>query len=102
MHFCNNCESDFESSNIKIIKQKIPVDRAKFNLKFPERIKTKLKEIVDSLDIKAKVKPIYKTFVCDNCGENIHKAYHFWFKMNKILIETHFCRRCGDKLGLEL
>ena len=95
VHFCNNCESDFKLSNINIIKPKISADRTKFNLKFPERIKIKLKKITDSWNISTK--PVYKTFTCDDCGENMHKAYHLWFKMNRILIEAHFCKKCGDK-----
>lgn len=42
VHFCNKCEKDFLSSNIKITKPKIEIDRNKFGLKFSEEIKKKL------------------------------------------------------------
>lgn len=99
VHFCNKCQFNFESSNIKVIKPKISVERRKFGLrKFPRLVRAKLREIVDSWDIKSK--PIYKTFVCDDCGKNIYKAYHSWFRLNGTLNEAHFCRKCGQKLGL--
>jgi RNase P subunit RPR2 len=98
VHFCNDCERDFRFSNIKIVKRKKRVNKKNFNLKLPQTISVRLKKIVAGWNIKAK--PIYKTFICDNCGENIHKAYHFWFKVNDIMIETHFCRTCGDKVGV--
>ncbi len=99
VHFCNKCQSNFESSNIKVIKSKTPVKKRKFGLrKFPRFIRIKLREIVDSWDIKSK--PICKTFACDDCGKSIYKAYHFWFRLSGILSEAHFCRKCGQKLGL--
>ena len=98
IHFCNNCEQDFKLSKIQISKPQIKVDKAKFNPKLPEKIKTKIIKIADSWNTAAK--PVYKMFICDDCGKNMVKAYHVWANLKGILVETHFCKDCGEKLGL--
>lgn len=98
VHFCNKCESDYRSSGIRVTKPGIDVDRNEFGLRFPGIIEAKLIEIVGKWDTDAG--PVYKTFTCDDCGINMHKAYHVWFNMDKTLVEVHFCKKCGDKLSL--
>ena len=99
VHFCNKCESIFKLSKIKIVKPRTSINKAKFNLKLLD-IEKRLKKIINRWN--TKVKPTYKTFTCDSCAKNMHKAYHFWFKFKKcnILFETHFCKKCGSKLNL--
>ncbi|MDO8663717.1 MAG: HAD family phosphatase, partial [Candidatus Wildermuthbacteria bacterium] len=47
----------------------------------------------------AQVKPIYKMFTCDECGKNMVKAWHVWANLKGLLAETHFCKKCGERLG---
>jgi len=98
VHLCSNCESLFNLSKIEIIKLNIFPNKKDFSLEIPKQIKEKLKQIIKGWNMQSK--PIYKTFACDSCSRNIHKAYHFWFKKNETLIETHFCKKCGDRLQL--
>jgi hypothetical protein len=98
VHLCNNCEFLFKFSKIRVNELDIFPNKMKFSLKLPEEIKNKLKEIISGWNTSSK--PFYKTFTCDNCARNIHKAYHFWFMMEETLAEVHFCKKCGDKLGL--
>lgn len=100
VHLCNKCEFNFKSFEAKIVKPKVSLNITKFYSiqDFQEKIKTELKEIVDNWSTKSK--PVYKTFTCDSCGKNMHKAYHFWFRIKEVLSEAHFCKKCGDKLGL--
>jgi beta-phosphoglucomutase len=30
----------------------------------------------------------------------MHKAWHVWTKKNEVLSETHFCKKCGRKIGV--
>ena len=97
VHFCNSCETDYESSNI-IIKPPTFFDKNTFGLKFPKDVESKLIEIQKNWNTDAD--PIYKNFECDDCGTKMLEAYHVWFNMDKILIEEHFCKDCGDGLHL--
>jgi len=98
VHFCSKCNKDFELDRLEVKKPTLKVNKSKF-LKFPRNISLKLKEIVDKWNIKTR--PAYKVFACDNCAENMHKAYHVWAVQEKILTETHFCKQCGDKIGFK-
>jgi hypothetical protein len=99
VHFCKECERKFVSSNIVVTKPRTVVDRLKFGLKFPENIWQKIRKAVKSWDTKAK--PKYKTFTCDDCGRKMHKAYHVWSNMDGTLVETHFCKECANRMGLQ-
>jgi NMD protein affecting ribosome stability and mRNA decay len=96
VHFCNRCEKKFRLNKIKVKKPISKVNKSKF-IKFPEDIKSKLRKIVQRWN----TKPIYKTFACDHCGKKIFKTYHIWFNSKGTLIEVHFCRQCGDKIGIK-
>jgi RNase P subunit RPR2 len=96
VHLCNNCELLFKTSRIKIINPSIFPNKMKVGIELPNHLKDKLKEIIKSWNVNGE--PIYKTFTCDNCGRKIHKAYHFWVKMDNTLTEFHFCKKCGDEL----
>lgn len=98
VHFCNQCENAFKLNKIKTVKPVVKVDRSKF-LKFPDNVRSKLKEAVDGWNTKSK--PVYRIFSCDRCGKNMYKAYHIWNIQKGILVEVHFCRKCGDKTGLK-
>lgn len=97
VHFCSQCEKTFRSGKIETEKPIVKVDKSRF-LKFPEEIKTWLARAVNSW--KTKAKPIYKTFTCDECEGKMHKAYHVWDVQKGVLVEIHFCKKCGDKLKL--
>jgi len=47
------------------------------------------------------MKGVFKTFTCDNCGKKMYKSWHVWSKKGGILAEAHFCKNCGDKLGID-
>jgi DNA replicative helicase MCM subunit Mcm2 (Cdc46/Mcm family) len=91
VHFCNKCEKDFKAEKTKTAKPILRVNKSKFT-----RPNAKLKAVINKLNVKSK--SIYKTFVCDNCGRNLHKAYHIWNILKKDLVETHLCKQCGNKI----
>lgn len=99
VHFCAKCEKDFLVSKIEVKKPQIIVDRVEFNPELPKAIKSKIAFIARKWDTSAE--PEYKMFVCDECGRDMAKAWHVWANLNKVLIETHFCKECGKKLGLD-
>lgn len=101
VHLCNKCESSLESFKPKIIGQKASVDITKFKpiQELPDEIGNRLRKIVDEWDTKSQ--PVYEIFTCDCCHKNMYKAYHFWFRIGEVLSEAHFCKKCGDRLGLE-
>ena len=98
VHFCNRCEKKFRLNKIEVKKPVVKVNKSKF-IKFPENIKTKLQKVVRKWNTKSE--PIYKTFVCDNRGKKMFKAYHIWFILKETLIEVHFCKQCGDRMRLQ-
>ena len=98
VHFCRQCQKLFESFHIRITKLSHPINRKTFGLKFEQKFIQKCKSIAKKWNTKAN--PVYKTFVCDECGDNMHKAYHVWLNINSRLIEVHFCQKCGHKLKL--
>jgi len=97
VHFCNKCEKKFKLNKIKTEKTVTKVNRSKF-IKFPEDIKSKLQKAVHKWNIQSK--PIYKIFICDNCGKNMSKAYHIWNIQKGALVEVHFCKQCGNKIKI--
>jgi hypothetical protein len=100
VHFCESCESDYESSKMVIAKPEVAVDMKRFGMKFPEELERLFRELQSKWDTDAD--PVYKTFTCDKCDKDMQKAYHVWFNMdNTLLVEEHFCKECGDELGLD-
>lgn len=97
VHFCNRCEKKFRLNEIEVKKPIVKVDKSKF-IKFPENVKSKLQKAVHKWNIQSK--PIYKIFICDNCGKNMFKAYHIWNIQKGALVEVHFCRQCGNKIKI--
>lgn len=97
VHFCNNCETKFIQNIITAENPSIKVDYSIF-LTYPSAAKLKLLQISSEWNTKAG--PFFKTFTCDTCGNKIHKAYHVCDLQNTTLVEAHFCRICGDQLGL--
>ena len=95
VHFCNQCEKDFKTGNIKIINPQVKIDRSKF-LKYHPKIKQLLVKTANNFPLKDK--PKYKIFTCDECGENHFKMYHVWDKQNENLIEAHFCKHCWSMI----
>jgi predicted RNA-binding Zn-ribbon protein involved in translation (DUF1610 family) len=98
VHFCNRCENKFRLNEIEVKKPIVKVNKSKF-IKFPGNIKSKLQKAVQKWNIQSK--PIYKIFICDNCGKNMLKAYHIWLVLKKNLVEVHFCRQCGGKIDIK-
>jgi RNase P subunit RPR2 len=100
VHLCNNCELLFNCSKARIIKLKKFRNKKNFGLEILKQVKEKLEQIIKHWNTQSK--PVYKTFTCDGCGRNIHKAYHFWFKKNETLSEIHLCKKCGDELQFNI
>ena len=98
VHFCKKCQKKFELSKIQITKPRLSVNRKTFGLDFGKDFIERCKNLIKKWNTKAK--PTYKIFTCDNCGKNMYKAYHCWLNINGLLIEIHFCEKCGNKLGL--
>jgi RNase P subunit RPR2 len=98
VHFCKDCRKKFETGKIQVTKPCLSVNRKTFGLDFEKNFIQKCKNLIKKWNIKSK--PIYKTFTCDNCGKNMHKAYHTWLNIDGRLVELHFCKKCGNKLGL--
>jgi len=98
VHFCQNCQKEFESRKIQITKPRLLVNRKTFGLDFGKDFVQMCEKIVKKWNTKAK--PKYKIFICDKCGKNMYKAYHTWLNLNGLLVEVHFCEKCGNKLGL--
>ena len=78
-------------------KPPVKVDYSEFPV-YPEVLKSKLLQVSGRWLTKAE--PVFKIFTCDNCERKMHKAYHVWDVQKEIMIEAHFCRICGRKLGL--
>jgi len=57
-----------------------------------------LLRIVKTWDIQEK--PEYREFRCANCQRYIFKAWHYYLDEGGYKTPVHFCKKCGDKLGL--
>jgi len=99
VHFCAACEEKFRASKIEITKPETKVNMKTFGMGFPPGVERKIREAAACWDTKAK--PKYKTFTCDECGRKMHKAWHVWFNDSGKLIEVHFCKEDGRKIGVD-
>jgi hypothetical protein len=99
IHFCESCEKKFEDGSIEISKPEKEVDRNRFGLKFPNEIENKAREILKGWP--PDKKPVYRNFTCDDCKAEMRKAYHVWLNFNGTLVEEHFCKKCGKRIGLD-
>jgi hypothetical protein len=41
--------------------------------------------------------PKYRRATCADCGQNVHKMWHCWFKAGGYFKEIHLCRKCYKK-----
>lgn len=79
-------------------KPALPVNRKTFGLNFDNKFIERCKIIAKRWNTKAN--PVYKTFIYDDCGSNIYKAYNIWLNIKSCLAEVNFCQKCGHKLKL--
>lgn len=113
VHMCNDtCEPQFQSGSIVIKGESTShkTNRATFgdSYFYPPTTEERFREIVASWPNYKP--PELKAFTCDDCGKNLEidpidgerKGYHVWWKMpdGKTLVELHFHRGCGNKLGI--
>lgn len=98
VHFCASCERKFRAGKIETSKHEVKINRKTFGFKFPESISKKLRAASARWDTTAK--PTYRTFTCDECGRRMRKAWHVWFNDRGTLVEAHFCREDGRRIGV--
>ena len=99
VHFCDACERKLRAGKIEVTKPQTKIDAKKFGKKFPSDTAKYLRAA--SAKWNTKMKPRYKTFECDLCGQKMRKAWHVWFNDRGTLVEAHFCKGDGCMLGLE-
>lgn len=106
VHFCQNCEPQFQSGAMMISKPRVEVDREKFGLEFSPELQEKFKSIVMSW--KTTADPGFKPFACDDCHSELSKnddgfpqGWHTWYNMDKTLVEFHFCEDCAHSSGVD-
>ncbi len=113
IHMCDDtCEPEFQAGTIKIDESKrAKVNRDTFGqgYNYTEKAKKRFNEIIASWPHYKE--PELKAYTCDACGkdldidpnDNLRKGYHVWYKMpdGKTLVELHFHKECGGKLGIK-
>jgi hypothetical protein len=111
IHLCDEkCEKEFQKNAVRIdFTRKKIVNRNSFGSKyiFNSQSVERFEEIVSLWpDYR---KPELKVFFCDECKKDLYmdyldnqrKGFHVWWKTkNDILIELHFHKECGKKLGI--
>jgi hypothetical protein len=111
IHMCEDgCEQALQLEQIEIDpSRKVVVNKDTFGKKYqyaPEAIE-RFKQIVASWP--EYQKPELKAFLCDDCGDDLEidhadgqrKGFHSWWNNDGTLVELHFHRECGNKLGIE-
>ena len=96
VHLCQNCEKQSRRGNLNIVTTRRPVAKSKFRSNLPSKVMQGLGSIVRSW--RSLNKLVHKSFTCDKCRASVYKAYHIWTYIDRDLVETHFCKRCGDQL----
>ena len=91
VHFCRRCREKLESGQFQEIRSCSPLKTPGLEKNFSQEYL----KIIEKWNTRSE--PRYKTFICDSCGKNMHKAYHIWLNIKNCLVEIHFCRKCGDK-----
>lgn len=98
VHFCAACEKKFRAGKICITTPEVKINRKTFGLEFSKETERKLREASKKWDTRAR--PTYRTFTCDECGRRMRKAWHVWFNDRGTLVEAHFCKEDGIKIGV--
>ena len=96
VHLCQDCEKISRKGNLEIPTTRRPVVKSRFSSNLPPKAMQRLGSIVRSWKIASRA--VHKSFTCDQCRASLRKAYHVWASIDGNLIETHFCKRCGDQL----
>ena len=96
VHLCQSCEKKSCAGKLKNRLPRRTVVRSRFYTNLPKKVKTRLKAIVRSWRLPKKA--VRKRFSCDTCRTHLHRAYHVGTNVGRNLVETHFCKRCGDRL----
>jgi RNase P subunit RPR2 len=97
VHFCQDCKQKFDAGKIQNTKPQFNF-MASHAREYQRSVQNELDDAIKKWDLNAE--PIYKIFTCDKCNRNMTKAWHIWTRDKKNLIEVHFCKECGEAVGL--
>lgn len=106
VHFCDACEALFQKGTIEITKPVVALDHKAFGKDHPYKLETVavFKKLIASWAEMYKT-VVLKSFTCDICQQPLEKnatgqqeGCHVWWNNEGVLVELHFCEKCGDDL----
>ena len=99
IHFCEACEEAFKSGKIEISSKEGSLDRNNPGFFYGGRVLEIMQGIVNSWTFPLVKKP----FSCDLCTHDVKdaRAWHVWIDLGEKMVEEHFCKSCGKKVGVE-